>query len=717
MARICPEPRDIAALWPIGRKFLREAPPQAHIPGRKRSAAPPRLGRNRGSMGFVTATLSPQPKPSDDGSALHLLAAFVRALEEAYALDAIVVDHWFSDREADGGSSQVGAFDSFHPLVLPALPDHEAALEAALKRCRDQAHRHRSVDTPTLEREMQALLRERDIGLRQFGFAFLDAAQAAHTAPLQSPLDAVPLTPQEMQFAAACDICGIRVRFGVDLDVFSQADANRLFDEIMLNAQRLFDAADLQIADREWHAKEWPEIAAPGEEICRSALDDLPNVERELPVTRVHHHFISMADNPELSPLARSIFVIGKEFIVQPQMDMERLRKAIGTLVSRHEAIRLRFVRHAGDYLAYLEANPPVENYLLVEQVADEAAARERAQVLAYETIEPTEPLLRVTVVRFDKGDLIIAKAHHIVFDGYSLGLVMDEMVKAYVGLPLPAVEMDLDTYNRDFLLIGDTQFEALREAYFEEIYADPPPYPNIGRKAAGLEIDHFRENPGIAKEIFRVLEPDASRDLDVRAKAVGATASQMVMAAFAKAICVLGNVDEVLLEMVHAMRLDRRLDNFVNNLAGGFQLRVPASADMRLEDLAVDINERKNRALADGLIGNILKTPLHDKVIDAGSYASRFLTGDVTVNKWSQDTASAPMQRVNAQGDVSMGMYTITNLPPLKTELIAVYELILRSFVLEDGSLGMSFTYDEEGMKIEEANAFLDFVEAELRC
>jgi hypothetical protein len=38
-----------------------------------------------------------------------------------------------------------------------------------------------------------------------------------------------------------------------------------------------------------------------------------------------------------------------------------------------------------------------------------------------------------------------------------------------------------------------------------------------------------------------------------------------------------------------------------------------------------------------------------------------------------------------------------------------------LRSFAVENGGFGMSFTYDPAGMTDAEADIFLDFVEAEL--
>jgi hypothetical protein len=178
---------------------------------------------------------------------------------------------------------------------------------------------------------------------------------------------------------------------------------------------------------------------------------------------------------------------------------------------------------------------------------------------------------------------------------------------------------MDLDTYSRDYLRIGDAEFETSRQAYLEEVYANPPAYPNLGRKAKGLEIDHFRTTSEISKEVFRFLDTDATQRLNDRAKAAGATASQMVMAAFCKTICVLGEVDEVILDMVHALRINRQLENFVSNLATSLQLRISASRETPLEEVVAAIIAGKDRVLAGGWAGGILHTPLHHRTFPDG--------------------------------------------------------------------------------------------------
>lgn len=695
------------AYW---KEVLRDAPTRVQLHGRRRAWAPVELGRNRGTCGIAFAHLSKfsayQPEPVGQA----LLPAFVKALAECFGVGSIVLDNWFTFRD-DTRVNTVTSGDSFFPLILPQITCEDSQLVEVIERRLSEVRKHRTVDTTTLERELNELLSGREVDLRQFGFAWLGPDCAASGEEAQSRLDAVPVTPQELQLAATCDSSGLHLRLAVDLDVFGEATARQVLEATVANLQRLLAMLpeDNVISEVEWQVRQWADLptAEPALEEP-SQFDGVPNFDREAPLTVTHKYFINITENPASSDLTRSVFTISKEFLIRPQMDLRRLQAAVMTVIGRHDALRTRFMQSPeGKWLAYLEKNQQPEDFVFIEEVLDEATARDRAKTISQQTIEVAERPLQVHILRFgDEGDLIVSKAHHIVVDGYSLGLILEEVVKAFIGLPLSPVGITTEQYYDEFYFTAEKAEERAR--YIRELFYDPPPVPKLGRAAKGLKPNHYGVDAGIACFDNQILDAEQYERLKMASQEAGCTVSQLIIAAFGKAICKFGDVDEVIMAVPHSGRHDRRLENYVNCVASSIPIRVRASEECDLAQVARDVADGLDRGLAMAL--NITFLPLHDELVAQGSYTALFMAGEVTTGKWVRDSTSAPLQRPNAEGEADMGMYRITNLPAQRGVAPAMMEMVLRSYPTDSG-LGIFFSYDTLGMSAEEASEFLRYV------
>ncbi len=703
--------RQDFAFW---RESLGAATPHVRIPGRRRAWTSGNLGRNRGTSGIATSSFS---FSSDRGSAnisIALLAGFITTLADRYSAESVVVDHWFSCRSASETPADNSFGESFFPLVMPRISRQEAHLCGDIAGRLAEARRHLSVDTPMLERELGEWLANCQIDLRQFGFAWLEPN---HVTLAENPFGNVPITPQEVQLAGTCDKSGLHLRLAVDLDIFDEAEARELLQATVVNLQRLLPLADPAANTAiNWQERQWPELPVehPKEE-ARSPFEGLRNFDREMPVTYRHDYFIKISESETASPLTKSVFTMSKEFIIRPQTDFSRLQSAVETIVERHEALRRRFVRKEdGSYVSYLEKNQTGDQYVFIENLPDEESARRRAEEIASETINVTDRLLRIHVLRFgEEGDVIVSQAHHIVVDGYSLGLIMEEVVKAYVNLPLPTIGITLDQFYNEYF--NDADLLEARRKFTEKLYADPPPVPRFGRAIKGKNPNHYFIDAGVAAHDDQVLGAAPSERLQNVAKQAGCTVAQLVMAAFSKGICKFGEVDEAFISVTHSLRHDSRLEYLVENVAGFIPVRVKAGEDHSLVDVAASIADELNNGLALAPY-DIPFSALLDELVAKGSYADLFLAGEVTSGKWLVNTTSAPLQRPNSEGDVEMGPFKITNLPSQKIQNPALYELLMRSYPTDDG-LGFVFQYDNLGLDAQEAAVFVAYVRSLLEA
>jgi amino acid adenylation domain-containing protein/non-ribosomal peptide synthase protein (TIGR01720 family) len=154
------------------------------------------------------------------------------------------------------------------------------------------------------------------------------------------------------------------------------------------------------------------------------------------------------------------------------ELDHSALSAALDGLVARHESLRTTFdsVEGRGIQVIHPPAAVPIE--------AVELAEAELSQRLREEAARPfdlrTGPLFRVVLIRLgDREHALVLSLHHIVTDGWSMGLLADELATGYaaavcgaaVQLPaLPIQYADYAVWQRDRLDVLEEQLAYWRK-------------------------------------------------------------------------------------------------------------------------------------------------------------------------------------------------------------------------------------------------------------
>jgi len=138
-------------------------------------------------------------------------------------------------------------------------------------------------------------------------------------------------------------------------------------------------------------------------------------------------------------------------------LDPAALRRALDRIFARHEALRSVFFERAGEAHARLLEPDSGIDWDECDLRGDDATARLRAR-MDRDVDAPFElergPLLRARLFRLD-GDqhVLLLVLHHIVADGWSLGVLMDELGALYAAFagggadPLPPLPLQYPDY------------------------------------------------------------------------------------------------------------------------------------------------------------------------------------------------------------------------------------------------------------------------------
>ncbi|MFT0516998.1 non-ribosomal peptide synthetase [Pseudomonas faucium] len=189
------------------------------------------------------------------------------------------------------------------------------------------------------------------------------------------------------------------------------------------------------------------------------------------------------------------------------ELDPAALEAAFQALVARHEALRTVFSEEDGQALQHIQPAPAFNLRRLDLQGlgAEEVTARREAE--AQQPFDLRQgPLLRVTLAQLnDEDHQLWVTLHHIVADGWSLNILLDEFAKLYAahcqGLEaaLPALALgyaDYGDWQRQWLAEGES---ARQLAYWKarlgdalpvlDLYPDQPRTQQQANRAARLNV------------------------------------------------------------------------------------------------------------------------------------------------------------------------------------------------------------------------------------
>ncbi|HVT93824.1 MAG TPA: amino acid adenylation domain-containing protein [Bryobacteraceae bacterium] len=154
------------------------------------------------------------------------------------------------------------------------------------------------------------------------------------------------------------------------------------------------------------------------------------------------------------------------------ELDFQALRRAVERIVARHEPLRATFRALRGEVFQRIEPDVRVEiPEVDLRALPDEVREREAYQKAGEEGSKPFDlehgPLLRLKLIRIrDSENILLFTMHHLVGDGWSIGVFIDELLEHYEAdierrrCRLPPIRIqyaDYVAWQRDSLNDGET--------------------------------------------------------------------------------------------------------------------------------------------------------------------------------------------------------------------------------------------------------------------
>ncbi|MER7753329.1 amino acid adenylation domain-containing protein [Kitasatospora sp. NPDC097643] len=289
------------------------------------------------------------------------------------------------------------------------------------------------------------------------------------------------------------------------------------------------------------------------------------------------------------------VYNIPVRVAVSGSLDPERLREALAAMTARHDALRTRFTTTGEDVRRVVEPAVPVE---LEVRTADGAPDDGRPLALAPFDLE-TAPLMRAVLVRgaagpgAPGGDVLHLDFHHIVFDGISLRVFVDELFDCYTGQTPPAAPVDYAAAAEwaSERLTGEAP--AADERYWLERFAEPVP-------ALALPTD--RPRPALRSTVGTVAARELSAEDVERVQTVavrhGSTPFVVLLTAWTATLARLCGQRDLTVGSPMGGRPHPDLENVLGMFVNTVVLRAGLRPGGSLGELLADLGTEHGRAL-----------------------------------------------------------------------------------------------------------------------
>ncbi len=163
--------------------------------------------------------------------------------------------------------------------------------------------------------------------------------------------------------------------------------------------------------------------------------------------------------------------------IIVDELDYQRFEVVFKSLIKRHESLRTSFRVIKEEVVQQIQETVEFEiDYL-------EATAEELPEIVQ-NFMSPFDlsraPLLRVGLVKFEDKHLFMLDMHHIISDGVSMNILLNDFMRFYGGDSLPELRIqykDYAAWQNEFL--NSDQFNS-REEYWLKTFAGEIPVLNL---------------------------------------------------------------------------------------------------------------------------------------------------------------------------------------------------------------------------------------------
>ncbi|MBD1229037.1 non-ribosomal peptide synthetase, partial [Xenorhabdus griffiniae] len=303
----------------------------------------------------------------------------------------------------------------------------------------------------------------------------------------------------------------------------------------------------------------------------------------------------------QLDPAASQAYHLPVSLRLTGQLDYPALKASLDRLIARHESLRTRFVLVEGQPRQHIDPADigfalSCHDLRLLDPALHTQRVAELADSEAQAPFDFTQgPLIRAQLLQLaDDEHVLLLTLHHIITDGWSIGVLVQELVTFYRAAldgqpdplpPLPIQYADYAVWQQEQL--QGTAFTEQRDFWCSQL-ADAP---------ALLTLPTDRPRPAVQTYAGNQVPVHIDADLLASLKELGqrhhTTLFMTVLSAWGLVLARLSGQNDIVIGTPVANRPHQELEGLMGFFVNTLALRISCHDNFRVTDLLAQVRER----------------------------------------------------------------------------------------------------------------------------
>ncbi|MGA1870064.1 MAG: aminotransferase class III-fold pyridoxal phosphate-dependent enzyme [bacterium] len=274
--------------------------------------------------------------------------------------------------------------------------------------------------------------------------------------------------------------------------------------------------------------------------------------------------------------------------IVKGPLKIDRVHEVLNQLTRRYHILRTGFEIKEDNYLQHIHHDIPFE--VIVKKGSEETLEQYvQGFISPFELSQP--PLARVLIVELGVDHFLFAiDFHHIISDGISMGIFVDEFVRLYQGEALPPVNKHyIDYVSLEEKFFKSVEFQNHKRFWLDKLSGQLP--------TLNLPSDFTRPSRRTfdGHTIRFIIDKDKTKKLKKIARNTKTSLFMVLFSLFDVLLYTLTKQRDIIIGIPMSIRLERGFEQCFGMLTNSLPFRIHPSDTQEFTDL---LNEIKQEAL-----------------------------------------------------------------------------------------------------------------------
>jgi len=297
------------------------------------------------------------------------------------------------------------------------------------------------------------------------------------------------------------------------------------------------------------------------------------------PASRIQKRLYSIEQGTE----GKSAYNITAIYRISKELDIAEFEKAFAMVIERHDSLRTRFIWYDGELMQKVEDSIDCR----ICSIDDKDFIKNHNNYAVKFQLDST-PLFKITYVNAEQERYILFEISHLIADGYSVSIIIDEVNRFYNGKVLDKVEYHYIDYTKwDEEVYRQGQDYISDKQYWDNVFETSVERPDLPYDYPHPDMRDFRGNT-----VRALVDNDIWKDLSEYCQSNKVTDFSFLISLYYILLYQYSGDNDIVIGVPLANRINGVFEKTIGMFVNTLPIRFDINIDIRFSELIRKISD-----------------------------------------------------------------------------------------------------------------------------